>query len=433
MRITSTKSKFSLRAFISENFYLFFVVFSFLSFRFSFPGTIRTLMWGLLVVVNFPLILKQKGKIDVLIYLYVFWGILSILGWVQRNYPIEFYTTTLLNSYVPIVFYFIGRESSETVSTFYRRSLLAFLFVNLSGFYFVISTPTWYVEKSLEVLNQLGYYTEDTLKYARFASFLDSYHTSNFSVYLLCISLVGYYIAQDKFWTRILYIISLLVAVIGILLAQQRVAMFVGLALIPLGVFLMNKSGIKNKKSSVKLTFFISLGIVIILFLSVQFADYFNVEGVIGRFSERSRGTMVSSRSDTWINAILQQRNYIWGHGLGGGGHLAYSIGIEPTVRDGSYFVILLETGIFSFITFLIILISSIKRGYRRLTVNIIDFSILLFCCFSLLGANIIYYPYIIGIMWYAIGRINRMDQYGDNYERNSKSNSFLPSPVPSN
>lgn len=409
---------YSVRSFVSDNFYIFFVILSFLSFRFSFPGFVRSVMWVLLVLLNLPLIFKNKGIIDKLIYLYVFLGFLSILGWLEREYPFEFFLTILFDSYVPIIFYFIGRESSERVSIFYRRSLYAFLFVNIAGFIFLYTMPVWYVERSLEVLNQLGYYTEDTLKYARFASFLDSYHTSNFSVYLLCISIGGYYFLHDTLKNRALYMFSFIIAVIGILLAQQRVAMFIGLALIPYGMFLMSKHSTNNKKASAKLSFLVLLGFVLIASLAIRFADYFSIEYVLQRFSGDSRDVMVSSRSGTWLNAIMQQENFIWGHGLGGGGHLAQSIGITPTVRDGSYFVILLETGIFSLLTFLLILVSSLMRGYRRAKNNFIDFVILIFCCFSLIGANIIYYPYIIGVMWYAIGRINRKNKIVENYER---------------
>jgi hypothetical protein len=408
---------YNIRPLVSDNFYIFFVILSFLSFRFSFPGVVRSVMWVLLVLVNLPLLFKKKGCIDQLIYVYVFLGLFSILGWFQREYPFEFFLTILFDSYVPIVFYFIGRESSERVPSFYRRSLYAFLFVNLAGFVFLYTMPAWYVERSLEVLNQLGYYTEDTLKYARFASFLDSYHTSNFSVYLLCISIGGYYFMHDKLKDRLVYMFSFIIAVIGILLAQQRVAMFVGLALIPFGMFLMSKYSSKNKRATAHLSILILFGLFIIVALAIRFADYFSIEDVLQRFSGDSRDVMVKSRSGTWLNAIMQQENYIWGHGLGGGGHLAQSIGITPTVRDGSYFVILLETGFFSLLVFLLILISSVLRGYKRVKNNFIDFVILFFCCFSLIGANIIYYPYIIGFMWYAIGRINRKSQKVVYYE----------------
>lgn len=395
------------RIFINNNFYIFFVIFSFLSVRFSFPGSVRTVMWVLLFLVNLPLVFKNKGYIDKLIYLYVFLGLFSILGWFQRDYPFEFYLTILFESYIPIVFYFVGRESNEQVSTFYRRSAYAIMFVNLVGFILLYTTPAWYVERSLNVLNELGYYTEDTLKYARFASFLDSYHTSNFSAFLLCISLGSYYFLHEKLSSRYFYMFAFVVAIIGIMLAQQRTAMFIGLALIPFGMMLLSKYNKQNKKASFELTILLVIGFIGIAALAVQLSDYFSLEDVLGRFSKDSRDTMVSNRSGTWENAIMHQENFIWGHGLGGGGHLAQSIGITPTVRDGSYFVLLLETGIFSLLSFLTILIISLLRGFKKVKKNFIDFSILFFCCFSLIGANIIYYPYIIGFMWYAIGRIN--------------------------
>ena len=397
-----------IRNIITDNFYIIFVLLSFLSFRSLIPDSIRTAMWIVLFILNIPLVFRRKGVIDNLIILYILLGLFSFLGWVQRQYPISFFFTILFQSYVPIIFYYIGCESSGQYPVFYRRCMYAFLVVNLVGFILLYTMPGWYVEKSLEILNQLSYYTEDTLKYARFASFLDSYHTANFSVFLLCISLGGYYFMNDKPRARIFFMFVLMVSMIGILLSQQRVAMFIGIALFPCGMFLMRKKGSSSKKASLRLAFLLVICLVGIVLLAFRFADYFSIEDILVRFSGSSRETMVSDRSWTWVNALKSQENFIWGHGLGGGGHLASAAGIKPVVTDGSYFVILLETGLLSLICFLAILGLTVIRGLKHSTENFIDLTIVVFSCFSLIGANIIYYPYIIGIMWYAIGRINR-------------------------
>lgn len=62
---------YGVRPFVSDNFYIFFVILSFLSVRFSFPGFVRSVMWVLLVLVNIPLVTRRNGKIDVLIYIYI--------------------------------------------------------------------------------------------------------------------------------------------------------------------------------------------------------------------------------------------------------------------------------------------------------------------------------------------------------------------------
>ena len=411
MMNSEVKIKHNIRDFINDNFYIFFVILSFLSFRFSFLGSVRSVFWVLLIVLNLPSCFKKKGLIDDLIYIYIATALLSIVGWLQRDYPFSFFLTVLFESYVPIIFYFIGRESSEQISTFYKRCIYAILFVNLIGFWCIYTMPSWYVEKSLEVMNENGFYSEDNLKFARFASFLDSYHTSSLSVYMLCISIGGYYFLHNKLWARVLFMFSLIIAVIGILLAQQRVAMFVGLALIPLNMLLMSiNNESKNRLATAKLSVLIVIGICFIIVLTMQFEDYFSADNVLQRFSGESRDAMVSSRSGTWVDALENQEDFIFGHGLGGGGHLAQTIGITPTVRDGSYFVLLLETGLLSVITFISILGVSLIRGFMRRRVNIIDLSILIYCCFALVGSNCIHFPYVIGVMWYAIGRINRKE-----------------------
>ena len=102
----------------------------------------------------------------------------------------------------------------------------------------------------------------------------------------------------------------------------------------------------------------------------------------------------------------MNQRDYIFGHGLGGGGHLAYAAGIQPTVRDGSYFKVLLETGILSTLCLLYLLFYSLKKSFREKELRIEFLTIFFFSC-SMIGANVIEFQYVIIPMWFAIGRIS--------------------------
>ena len=93
---------------------------------------------------------------------------------------------------------------------------------------------------------------------------------------------------------------------------------------------------------------------------------------------------------------------------MGSSGHVAYVNNPQhPIVTDGSYFKILVEGGIISFIPFTIILILSLLKGFKYRKKYYIEFPLLFFFACSLLGANIIDMPYIIIFMWYIIGRIN--------------------------
>ena len=138
--------------------------------------------------------------------------------------------------------------------------------------------------------------------------------------------------------------------------------------------------------------------------------DIVHFELISQRYTSEGSSSLMSSRDYTWINAIKDQRNYIFGHGLGSGGHLANAAGIKPVVLDGSYFNLLLETGLFNTLCFIGILLSSLKRAYTFRRTYIVEFLLLLFYLCSLLGANIIDMPYIIAPMWYILGRINNND-----------------------
>ena len=129
---------------------------------------------------------------------------------------------------------------------------------------------------------------------------------------------------------------------------------------------------------------------------------------------------MVSSRSAQWVEA-LNGFTYspIFGLGVGSSGHAA--LGADPRhprVTDGSYFKILLEGGILTFIPFMLILGLSLFRAYKHRKQYYVEFPLLFFYSCSLLGANIIDMPYIILFMWYIIGRVNSKNKFITVYEQ---------------
>ena len=390
---------------LTDNCYIIFSVLAFLTFYYDTPDIIRQLVFLLVAVLNIKLI--RIGRLNsVVIFLFAA-ACLSLTGSVIRPYPISFFLTDMYWAYLPIIFYFIGSKTFDTYPAFYQRSLWAFMFVFLIGYFFLLFPTEKYISKTLELLNIHSEYNEGTYMYARFASFLDSYHTSNLGVCSLCFSF-GLLKFQNKNRTlvKLVAIVAIAISFITIMLAQQRVAMNMS---VPLMIYYLISNSKNNKMGGI-ITLLV-LGILLIFAINyyINFMGEGAGELVTGRFTKEGSSTLLTDRSTQWsaaINGFLMEP--LFGLGIGSGGHLAVEAGLKPVVADGSYFKILLEGGIASFIPFIIILLSSLIKGYKNRKIYYVEFPLLLFFSFSLLGANIIDMPYIIMFMWYIIGRINR-------------------------
>lgn len=387
-----------------DNFYIIYMLLAFLSFRYNVPGFLRSLLWFFVIIASYRMIRSVK-KEDNLIFLYCFFAFTSLIGFIAHPYPEGLIIDVIFYSYVPIIFYFIGRNSSGKYPLFYERAVYACVFCFLVGFYWYYTMPEWYVKKSLEILNLHSYYTEESLSYARFASFLDSYHMGNLGVFSLICSmgyLQNHNINENK-KKYILFAFFLIISFFAIIMSQQRVSMFIGIFIIVLFFY---------KKHKLKFVYLLPVIIGILLGPLVvlhYLGDDTLSQQIFGRFLEdSSTSSLLDKRGDTWINALVNQRDYIFGHGVGGGGQYAAIKGITPTVNDGTYFKILLETGIFSLGTFLYLLIYSLRKSYSRNNITV-EYAIIFYYAMSMIGANIIDMPYIIVPFWYAMGRIVNM------------------------
>lgn len=391
----------NLREAVTDNCFIIFMILTFASFAFDAPGILRVLLWMLLVFSNLRFY-RVKSLMDTLIVAYFIGAFLSLTGMFFRPYPQEFFFKVFVDSYIPIIFYFVGKYSSNEIQTkFYNRTLIAIIFVYVVGFYYTLTLPSWYVEKTLEIANQHTSYTEDTIMYARFGSFLDSYHVANLGVFALCF-VFGLMKTDHRRIISLLGYVSLGIIAIAVLLSRQRVAMFIGGALF---LYFILRS-YKNKSAVLGV---ICVIILLLFFIPRLFDDTMSSE-VFGRFSGESRSAMVSSRTHQWKEAIVGIIEPVFGNGIGSGGHIAIEHNMHPSIADGSYFKVWLEGGIYSTSLFLAILIISLCRAFAHRSSNYVEFPLLLFCMFSLLGANIIDMPYIIAPMWYVIGRINRFE-----------------------
>ena len=284
--------KHNFREWVTDNCFIIFMILTFASFAYNVPGIFRVFLWVFIVFANLRYC-RIKSMMDALIVAYVAGAFLSLTGMIIRPYPFEFFYKVFVDSYIPIIFYFIGKHSDNQLQTrFYNRTLIAILFVYIVGFYYALTMPSWYVQKTLEIVNLHSSYTEDTIMYARFGSFLDSYHVANLGVFALCF-VFGLQRTDDKKKRRLLGYLGLGVVIVAVLLSQQRVAMFIGGALLVYYIF----KGLKNKAAILGI-----LGVLLILLLILpRFFDDVILSEVTSRFSGDSRSSMVAIRMHQWI------------------------------------------------------------------------------------------------------------------------------------
>lgn len=396
---------------ITDNCFLFFMVFSFMTFYFDIPGVLRQILWLLLFVMNLRYV-RIENQMDKIVMFYFFASFLTLSGYIIMPYPLGDFIKVFIYSYIPIIFYFIGKHHYSSFTNFMSRSNLGIMFLILLGFYFLIFPTDTFITKSLETINIHGHYTEDTFWLARFASFMDSYHTANLGVCSLCFSfgLLKFSRLPHVKHPKLLRIVSLLfimASVIAILLARQRVAIYIGALIF---IYLLLSSGVSRKT-----IFFVIVPILIgCLWYLISSIGGMLIDQIIETFSREGSSTLISSRSNQWVEAL--EGFFIeplLGLGIGSSGHVAFVNNPQhPIVTDGSYFKILVEGGIISFIPFMIILGFSFFRACRNRKIYYVELPLLFFFMCSLLGANIIDMPYIILFMWYVIGRINSNKKY---------------------
>lgn len=388
-----------IRVFVTNYFFVLYMLLAYLAFSFYAPDFLRTFFWGLVFIINIFLVRINK-KEDRIVLLYVVFGLLSIIGWLVQPYPFDLFISGYLYSYMPIIFYFIGRKSNEDFPRFYIGLLIGCSFCFIIGYYWLLFKTEWYFARFLEIGTNAMQYNENTAMYARFSSFLDSYHTGNYGACAMCCGL-GLLISNVKIkYKKVIAIIIILISFVAIMLCRQRVAMFVGIFIL---FYFFSRMGKRNAISVI-----ILLMIVVLLpyYLLVKFGDDTFINQIFGRFTEDSTmDSLLEGRSDTWIYALANQRDYFFGHGIGGGGHMAHALGIKPAITDGSYFKILLETGVFSLGFFIYLLIHGLFVSYKRRGAPSVEHMILLFYLFSFIGANIIDFPYIMIPFWFALGR----------------------------
>ncbi len=381
-----------------DNFYLIVVFTYFTAMLLNTPIGVLRFVWPALIIFNIRAFTTKIAGFKLIIYIYILLNLFSIVNYSTNYLSINVFVLEVITSILPIAFFFIGSNPAYTKQSFYNRALIAIAFLNIVGLYLYIAMPEWYVNWQVNLLfdtiPNLSFdsYTE----YGRFASFMTSYYTSNLSVVALIIAMYYIYDRGAK-WYILLYVILLS---ISILLAQHRVSLVFAIIFI----LLFHVYGLIRLKSASFIFLIITIMIVLIFpfFLVGRFGEM--VALGVERFNNLN--SVFSSRSDTWINAFENQTNFLFGHGLGSGGHRAFFAGNKSAVLDGNYFKIIYENGFFGLIIFFIIIIVTLFKGVKEFKLFKVEITVIIYFLISAIGANVFNISYIAVMFWFCIGRI---------------------------
>lgn len=408
--------------FFVVNYFLFFLIsdaVELLEFRSAFNlGAVESFNFGSgllpLIRVSLKLIIllfslrcmlyRKVSNFTLLIYIFILYWLLSGFAYIGNGRPFSFFIEGINQVFVPVLFYFVGNKSSDVIANKFYSNTLKYLFIAfLIGLLLHFTLSEWYVEWKIQSIlsrqpsnymvarNWLGHYGSP------FHAFSGPYFVGYMSFIGLCFS---YFYYSIKYSLKSL--ISVLLFAIVMFMAQQRISMLIG-ALI---IFGYHVYGLLKKKKHLNILLISYL--VILVSLSIIFSLIFSeiIDKGFSRVALVFTGDAFSERSQSWVNLLSSQTNYIFGHGLHSGGSLAENMGF-PGVHDGEIFKFLYEGGIVGLGLFLTINILTIVRGIRNFNRYGAEIFVILFLFAATLAANPFEkIPAPTMVYWFAMGVI---------------------------
>ena len=384
---------------IINYYYLAAVTLYFSAIYFPFLRRVGLFMSLIMLIGIFILFKKKlfsiKSKLDLLVSGYIAYNLLSFFWFITiSDLPLSVFYKETSNTLLPIIlFYFFGRLK-ETIS-FYDITLYSLVTCFAVGFYYQITLPQNFVEF---MTNLDGSRTDPTNLLLNYRSFLGLTATGSLSAISVLLSLNILYKSNFKSG-KIIFLICFL----ALILTFRRAALYSGFfAIVWMNMLIL----IKLKGPKFKFLFIEFFFIILIIYLFISFDPSF-VESVLERFYSFS--SALDERSGSWFNGISKTKNIIFGDGLGVYGHKAVEFS-DTTIPDGNYFRIIAELGVFGFLIFISIILTSFYHGFSNFKNNYIELGLIMIICLQAVGSNIFSFQLVAPIFWYSIGRCNRLN-----------------------
>lgn len=347
----------------------------------------------------------------------------SFIQYLYNNRPIICYINDASNYLSAMLFFYIGITDDRPGRTFYQKMMFAIAVVFFFGLYFYVTTPPWYVSRSLDVINGMSsvQYDEnsmmDTLRFSAF--FGDSYAVSHLSVFCSAIALFGIAYYQGKY--KIFAIACLIIGLISSIASMHRASILGSLIAMSVYIFFNYRT---HRYNANKIVFLLSI-MAALSFVVFMPDSSERVGDIVGMVTERVDGNMnlnnaLNERKFT-KDVMSSMQFFIFGHGLGSGGGSVRAYGF-PGITDMQYVKMFFENGTVGAILFIGIVVRALRRGIRNIKYYLTEIIIILFILVAMLGSNSLsIYYFIVYPFWYAVGRVNN-----DNYLRKLKEKEWI-------
>lgn len=392
-------AKLSFEEFIYNNYYILALFFYFLTmFIPTLPvGVICALLMLYIFIVKYmkrPEQMRYMRNDVFCVFVYFLFCIFSVLFYFGSELPISVYVQAISNTLFPVLFVFYEPDDIET---FWKRFNVAYVLTGLIGLLLMIQRSSFYVSFCLS----RGY------DYRRLSSFIGSIPMGSLGAVAVIVSLKAVISSRGK-KGKILYLLSL----VGAIASMQRSAWVV--TLVSLVVFhyycFFKYQMVKARYLVIEVLIIIFIAILFKDFIYSTYLEWYNAH----QYTESTRkiAEMFSGRSGQWERG-LGNSNLIFGSGFGSRGHKAQAIGYQNYVADGSWILILCESGILGLALLMKPIIKSIVVGIYNLRDLYLPTAVLLIFSFQSIGSNILELQITAPLFWISLGHIVRF-----NYEK---------------
>lgn len=391
---------------VSLNFYLIFFLLSFLQTRSIDLRLIPVLKITLFCysLTYIPQYLKSLnnskgiyhvGNISLLLYISYF--ILSIFSYLDYNKNIRFYIEGIILYIVPLCSFFWSVCIKEKeANLLYRKIEYALVICCITGLYLYFMAPSWYINWRLSsYADWVGIDNAERifLSYNNLSSvFTHPYFVAYTSVFLVSLYLNRLYKNQNIYINLILLIIVL----VTIILAQQRVVIAFSICLI----LIYSLQGIRKKI----LIFYVLITIIfsVICFLFIHYSN--EIQYLIERYNTIITGDVFNDgRANIAKHLLETDFNYVLGEGANLVGHIAISFG-KPCIADSEYLKFIYELGVVGTTIFYAFTSLTIYVAYKYK--SYIELPVVIFFIIAMYGANPFEKDNIILLYWICSGRV---------------------------
>ncbi len=356
------------------------------------PGVIAS---GLLILIYAEVIVQKgvttKSTIDLLMILYFAYHCLSGIWCVAYGMPLSVFLGEFATGALPMIFYFVGRNTTERMDSFYQKFIYAVLLVGTVGFILYIWAPQFYLDYLFR-LNLISKADAGTMR-IRMISVIGSILMGYVSVAAMLASAHILLNTRGKKGKLFIFLNCFFA-----FMSNQRSAMVVAI----LVLIYVNLLVFFTFKMLPKKYFLVECGALAVGFAGLCMVYFKAVMKIYYRLV--SLPGAIGQRSDSWVGAVNNMKNLWLGNGLGANGHRAAGI-TDHLIADGGLAKMFCELGILGMSVFIFLMILVFKKGTKHLMECAAELGIIAITLLQSIGSNMLEFQLATPIFWFAVGR----------------------------